>query len=71
MQTINEHEAEAIGGGFSLSLPTIQVNPNIIVNTVPQVNAGASIGVLGGMSMLDQDNTSTLWNGLIASLFSF
>jgi hypothetical protein len=71
MHTISDHEAEVISGGFSLSLPAIQVSPQIIVNTVPQINAGSSIALLGGMSNLDQGNNTDLWNGLIAGLFSF
>jgi hypothetical protein len=71
MHTISDYEAEALGGGLSLSLPAIQVNPNIIINTIPQINAGSSIALLGGISSLDQGNGSKLWNGLIAGLFSF
>ena len=71
MHTISDYEAEVIGGGLSLSLPTIQVSPNIIINTIPQINAGSSIALLGGVSSLNQGNGTTLLNGLIAGLFSF
>ena len=69
MQTISDHEAEAIGGGF-LSLPSINISLPIIVNTITGVNAGASLALLGGSSTLSQANDSDLWNGLIAGLFS-
>jgi hypothetical protein len=71
MHTLSDFEAEEIGGGFTFALPAIQVSPNIIINTVPQINAGSAIAVLGGNSSLDQNNGSSLWNALIAGLFSF
>ena len=71
MQTLSDYEAELIGGGIRLSLPAIQVSPNIIINTIPQINAGSSIALLGGNADLNQGNGSVLWNTLIAGLFSF
>ena len=71
MQTLSDYEAEVIGGGLSFSLPAIQVSPNIIINTIPQINAGSSIALLGGSSALNQDNSSKLLNALIAGLFNF
>ena len=71
MHTLSECETEAIGGGMGLTLPSVQVSPNIIINTNPQINAGASIALLGGMASLDQDNDSKLWNSLIARLINF
>jgi hypothetical protein len=71
MKTINEFEAETINGGLRFTMPSIQVNPNIIVNTIPQINAGSSLAVLGGNASLSQGNGSILWNTLIAGLFSF
>jgi hypothetical protein len=68
MYTLSDHEAEAIGGGF-LSLPSINVSPQIMINTMTGINAGASIALLGDAS-LKQENNSHLWNGLIAGLFS-
>jgi hypothetical protein len=68
MHTLSDHEAEAIGGGF-LSLPSISVSPQIVINTITGINAGASIALLGDAS-LEQDNISNLWNGLISGLFS-
>lgn len=69
MYTLSDHEAEAIGGGF-LSLPSINVSPQIMINTITGINAGASIALLGGTASLDQENSSKLWQGLIAGLFS-
>jgi hypothetical protein len=69
MYTLSNHEAEAIGGGF-LSLPSINVSPQIMINTITGINAGASIALLGGRSSLDQANDSKLWQGLIKGLFS-
>ncbi len=71
MQTLSDHEAELIGGGVRFSMPTIQVSPNIIINTIPQINAGSSIALLGGSADLNQGNGSILWNTLIAGLFNF
>ncbi len=71
MQTLSDYEAEVIGGGLYFSLPAIQVSPNIIINTIPQINAGSSIALLGGSSALNQGNNSKLLNALIAGLFSF
>ena len=71
MQTLSDYEAELIGGGIRFSLPAIQVSPNIIINTIPQINAGSSIALLGGNADLNQGNGSVLWNTLIAGLFSF
>lgn len=68
MYTLSDHEAEAIGGGV-LSLPSINVSPQIVINTITGINAGASIALLGNAS-LDQDNISNLWNDLIPGLFS-
>jgi len=71
MTTINEFEAETINGGLRFAMPSIQVSPNIIVNTIPQINAGSSLAVLGGNASLNQGNGSILWNTLIAGLFRF
>ncbi len=69
MHTLSDHEAEAIGGGF-LSLPSINVSPQIMINTMTGINAGAAIALLGNAT-LDQENNNNLWrNGLIAGLFS-
>jgi hypothetical protein len=71
MQTLSDYQAESIGGGIRFSMPVIQVSPNIIINTIPQINAGSSIALLGGNADLNQGNGSVLWNTLIAGLFSF
>jgi hypothetical protein len=71
MQTLSDYEAELFSGGIRFSMPAIQVSPNIIINTIPQINAGSSIALLGGKADLNQGNGSVLWNTLIAGLFSF
>ena len=71
MQTISDYEAELISGGIGFTMPAIQISPNIVINTIPQINAGSSIALLGGNAELDQGNGSVLWNKLIAGLFNF
>ena len=68
MQTISDFEAEAIGGGIGFGIPTIQVSPNIIVNTIPQINAGSALALFGGNADLNQENESFLWNNLFSLL---
>ena len=68
MQTISDYEAEAIGGGISFILPTIQVSPNIVVNTIPQINAGSALALFGGDADLNQENGTFLWNNLFSLL---
>jgi hypothetical protein len=70
MQTLCDREAESLCGGFGLTLPNISITPSIIVNTVPQINAGTAIGVLGGSGNVDQSNGTFLWNNL-TSLVGF
>lgn len=68
MQTLSDFEAEAISGGIGISLPSIQINPNIIVNTIPQINAGSSLALFGGDANLKQQNGTFLWNNLFSLL---
>jgi hypothetical protein len=68
IHSLNEIETESISGGFRFALPAIQVSPNIIVNTVPQINAGSAIGLFGGRATIDQGNGSGILNNLIAFL---
>lgn len=68
MQTLSELEAEAIAGGIGISLPSIQISPNIIVNTIPQINAGSSLALFGGDADLNQQNGTFLWNNLFSLL---
>jgi hypothetical protein len=68
MQTLSDLEAEAMTGGIGIKLPSIQVSPNIIVNTVPQINAGSSLALFGGNANLNQQNNAFLWNSLFARL---
>jgi hypothetical protein len=70
MQMLCDIEAESLCGGLGISLPNIQITPNIIVNAVPQINAGTAIGVLGGSGAVDQSNGTFLWNNL-TSLVGF
>jgi hypothetical protein len=69
MHTLSDHEAEAIGGGL-LSLPSINVSPQIMINTITGINAGAALSLFGGMASFEQANDSTVWYGLISGLFS-
>jgi hypothetical protein len=71
MKCLSDLEAESLTGGLRFAMPSIQISPNIIVNTIPQVNAGSSIALLGGDASLQQGNGSLVWNTLIASLLSF
>jgi hypothetical protein len=68
MQTLSDLEAEAIAGGIRFTLPSIQISPNIIVNTIPQINAGSSLALFGGNADLNQQNDTFLWNNLFALL---
>ena len=68
MQTISDFEAEAFGGGIGFSMPTIQISPNIIVNTIPQINAGTALALFGGNADLNQENDTFLWNNLFSFL---
>jgi hypothetical protein len=70
MHTLCDQEAEALYGGFGITLPTINITPSILVNAVPQINAGTAVGVLGGSAEVEQGNGAALWNG-IASLVGF
>jgi hypothetical protein len=70
MQSLSDHEAESFGGGLRFAMPSIQVSPNVIVNTVPQINAASSVALFGGDARVDQGNGSRIWNTLIASLFN-
>jgi hypothetical protein len=70
MQILSELEAESLVGGLRFAMPSIQISPNIIVNTVPQINAGVSTA-LGGDASIEQGNGSLVWNTLLASLFNF
>jgi hypothetical protein len=63
MTPIHDHEAEALQGGALVRLnvsPTINVGNTI----VPQVNAGAAVGVLGATVNNDQSNISRLLSGI-------
>ena len=68
MQILSDLEAEAIAGGIGFTLPSIQISPNIIVNTIPQINAGSSLALFGGNADLNQQNDTFLWNNLFALL---
>ncbi|MEY3964412.1 MAG: hypothetical protein RLZZ106_1667 [Cyanobacteriota bacterium] len=68
MQTLSDLEAEAIAGGIGFTLPSIQISPNIIVNTIPQINAGSSLALFGGKANLNQQNGTFLFNNLFALL---
>lgn len=70
MHILSDHEAESFGGGLRFAMPSIQVSPNVIVNTIPQVNAASSIALFGGNASVEQGNGSRVWNALIASLFN-
>lgn len=63
MTPIHDHEAETLQGGALLRL---NVSPSINVgNTVvPQVNAGAAVGVLGATVTNDQTNISRVLSGI-------
>ncbi|MFM8525770.1 MAG: hypothetical protein ACKOCM_09140 [Cyanobacteriota bacterium] len=62
MTPIHDHEAETLMGG---ALVRLNVNPTVNVgNTVvPQVNAGAAVGVLGTATN-DQSNISRVVSSL-------
>lgn len=64
MHNLCDQDAEAICGGFGITLPSIEISPNILVNAVPQVNAGTAIGVLGGSAEVGQGNGAVIWNQL-------
>ena len=68
MQTLSDFEAEAIAGGIRFAMPSIQISPNIIVNTIPQINAGSSLALFGGNADLNQQNGTFLFNSLFALL---
>ncbi len=68
MQTLSDLDAEAIAGGIGFTMPSIQISPNIIVNTIPQINAGSSLALLGGKADLNQQNDTFLWSTLFAVL---
>jgi hypothetical protein len=70
MHTLSDLEAGTLCGGIGFAMPTIQVSPNIIVNTIPQINAGSALALFGGDASVEQGNGSLLWNTLIASLFN-
>ena len=62
MIPIHDHEAETLQGG---ALVRLNINPSVNVgNTVvPQVNAGAAVGVLGTATN-DQTNRSRISSGI-------
>lgn len=64
MQTLCDRDAEAICGGFGITLPSIEISPSILINAVPQINAGTAIGVLGGSAEVGQGNGAAIWNQL-------
>jgi hypothetical protein len=64
MHTLCDLEAEGLCGGFGITLPNIQISPSILVNAVPQINAGTAVGVLGGSAEVGQGNGTFLWNNL-------
>ena len=72
MLTIHDTEAEAITGGFAPDIKTsILINPNIFINTTPQVNTLASTAVLGGrIGDVQQSNDSRTAAGIFSFLFS-
>jgi hypothetical protein len=70
MHTLSDLEAESLHGGIGFAMPTIQVNPNIIVNTIPQINAGSALTLFGGDATVEQGNGSLVWNTLFSSLFN-
>ena len=65
---LNEIEAESLAGGFRFAMPSIQISPNIIVNTVPQINAGSAVALFGGRADTTQGNGSGILNTLISYL---
>jgi hypothetical protein len=68
MKILSDQESESLYGGLRFGMPVIQVSPSIIVNTLPQINAGSAIGLFGGIASLEQENKTYLWNSLISLL---
>jgi hypothetical protein len=68
MKILSDQESESLYGGLRFGMPVIQVSPSIIVNTLPQINAGSAIGLFGGIASLEQGNKTYLWNSLISLL---
>jgi hypothetical protein len=62
MTPIYDHEAETLQGG---ALVRLNINPSVNVGTtvVPQVNAGAAVGVLGTATN-EQTNRSRIRSGI-------
>lgn len=69
MKIIQDLEAEVISGGFVPDIKTsILVNPNIFVNTNPQINALANTAFLGGAI---GDSKQTNGSAAIAGILNF